>query len=86
MSGSLALHEREAPPRGVHDHFELASTAGVLRLTDPRRFGAVLWSDGLDVPPAQRLLAKLGAEPFDAAFTAEAMHAACRSRRSTICD
>ena len=40
MSGSLALHEREAPPRGVHDHFELASTAGVLRLTDPRRFGA----------------------------------------------
>jgi formamidopyrimidine-DNA glycosylase len=84
MSGSLALHERDAPPRGVHDHFELTSTAGVLRLTDPRRFGAVLWSDALDAPPARRLLDKLGAEPFDAAFTAEALHAACRNRRTSI--
>jgi formamidopyrimidine-DNA glycosylase len=84
MSGSLALHERDAPPRGVHDHFELISTAGVLRLTDPRRFGAVLWSDALDVPPALRLLGSLGAEPFDAGFTAQALHTACRSRRTSI--
>jgi formamidopyrimidine-DNA glycosylase len=84
MSGSLALHEHAAPPRGAHDHFELLSTAGVLRLTDPRRFGAVLWSDSLGMPPAQRLLAKLGAEPFDTAFTAVALHAACRHRRTTI--
>ena len=84
MSGSLALHERDAPPRGVHDHFELISTAGVLRLTDPRRFGAVLWSDALDAPPALRLLGSLGAEPFDAGFTAQALHTACRSRRTSI--
>jgi formamidopyrimidine-DNA glycosylase len=84
MSGSLALHEREAPPRGVHDHFELTSTAGVLRLTDPRRFGAVLWSDALDALPASRLLRGLGAEPFDAAFKAEALHAGCRRRRTSI--
>jgi len=84
MSGSLALHEREAPPRGVHDHFELVSTAGVLRLTDPRRFGAVLWSDALDAPPALRLLSGLGAEPFDTTFTAQALHAGCRNRRTSI--
>jgi formamidopyrimidine-DNA glycosylase len=84
MSGSLALHERDAPPRGVHDHFELISTAGVLRLTDPRRFGAVLWSDALDVPPAQLLLGSLGAEPFDATFTARTLHTACRSRRTSV--
>jgi formamidopyrimidine-DNA glycosylase len=84
MSGSLALHERAPPPRGVHDHFELVSTAGVLRLTDPRRFGAVLWSDGLDTAPAQRLLRGLGAEPFDVAFTAQALHAGCRRRRTSI--
>jgi formamidopyrimidine-DNA glycosylase len=84
MSGSLALHEREVPPRGVHDHFELISTAGVLRLTDPRRFGAVVWSDALDAPPASGLLGALGAEPFDAAFTAQELHAACRRRRTSI--
>jgi formamidopyrimidine-DNA glycosylase len=84
MSGSLALHECDAPPRGVHDHFELISTAGVLRLTDPRRFGAVLWSDALDAPPAQRLLGSLGAEPFDADFNAQALHTACRRRRTSI--
>jgi formamidopyrimidine-DNA glycosylase len=84
MSGSLALHERAPPPRGAHDHFELVSTAGVLRLTDPRRFGAVLWSDALDTPPALRLLSGLGAEPFDGAFTAAALHAGCRSRRTSI--
>lgn len=84
MSGSLALHERAAPPRGAHDHFELVSTAGVLRLTDPRRFGAVLWSEALDVPPARRLLSALGAEPFDSGFTAAALHAGCRCRRTSI--
>jgi formamidopyrimidine-DNA glycosylase len=84
MSGSLMLHERDAPPRGRHDHFELVSSAGTLRLTDPRRFGAVLWSDALDAEPARRLLAGLGAEPFDATFTAQALHAACRRRRTSI--
>jgi formamidopyrimidine-DNA glycosylase len=84
MSGSLMLHERTPPPRGRHDHFELVSTAGTLRLTDPRRFGAVLWSDSIDTNPAQRLLAGLGAEPFDPQLTAQALHAACRRRRTSI--
>jgi formamidopyrimidine-DNA glycosylase len=84
MSGSLMLHERVPPPRGRHDHFELVSSAGTLRLTDPRRFGAVLWSDSIDADPARRLLAGLGAEPFDPQFTARALHVGCRRRRSTI--
>ncbi len=84
MSGSLALHEHAAPRRGVHDHFELVSTAGVLRLTDPRRFGAVVWSDALGEPPASSLLGGLGAEPFDAAFTPQALHAGCRRRGTSI--
>jgi formamidopyrimidine-DNA glycosylase len=84
MSGSLRLHERNAPPRGRHDHFELVSSAGVLRLTDPRRFGAVLWARALDADPARKLLAGLGAEPFDASFDAKTLHAACRRRRTSI--
>ncbi|OYU85831.1 MAG: DNA-formamidopyrimidine glycosylase [Burkholderiales bacterium PBB5] len=83
MSGSLNL--AEAPgPAGVHDHFELQTTAGTLRLTDPRRFGAVVWSDGLAHDPAARLLARLGAEPFDPAFTPQRFHAALHARRTNI--
>ena len=56
---------------------------GILRLTDPRRFGAVLWSDALDAPPALRLLGSLGAEPFDAALHARRRcMPRCRSRRT----
>ena len=83
MSGSLNL--ADAPgPAGVHDHFELATSRGVLRLTDPRRFGAVVWSPGLEADPAAKLLAKLGAEPFDAALTPLAFHAALHGRRTTV--
>jgi formamidopyrimidine-DNA glycosylase len=84
MSGSLMLHEHAPPPRGRHDHFDLVSSAGTLRLTDPRRFGAVLWSDALDADPARRLLAGLGAEPFDPRLTAQALHAGCKRRRCSI--
>ena len=87
MSGSLALL---APPGEAsaqlaeHVHFELTSSQGTLRLTDPRRFGAVLWSAGLDVEPAARLLSRLGAEPFDAALTPQRLHAALRARKAAI--
>ena len=75
MSGSLNLAD-EPGPAGVHDHFELVTSRGVLRLTDPRRFGAVVWSAGLRADPAAKLLSRLGAEPFDAAMTPLRFHAA----------
>lgn len=84
MSGSLALHRGDAPPRGPHDHLEMRTTQGTLRLTDPRRFGAVVWSPALDVDPAHRLLASLGHEPFDEALTPEFLHACLQRRRAPI--
>ncbi len=83
MSGSLGLADAPPPP-GPHDHFELVTTRGTLRLTDPRRFGAVLWSDSLQADPAARLLARLGPEPFDAALTAESFHQALKARRTPV--
>jgi formamidopyrimidine-DNA glycosylase len=83
MSGSLAFSAGVGPP-GPHDHFDLATTQGTLRLTDPRRFGAVLWSPGLDSGMAARLLEGLGLEPFDAAFTGAYLHARLRGRRVAI--
>jgi formamidopyrimidine-DNA glycosylase len=83
MSGSLALQDAASEP-GPHAHFDLGTTQGLLRLTDPRRFGAVLWSSGLDAEPAATLLARLGAEPFDPALTPRVLHAALRRRKVAI--
>ena len=83
MSGSLAFEKTPGPP-GPHDHFDLVTEQGTLRLTDPRRFGAVVWSSGLDADPAATLLGRLGVEPFDPAFTGEHLYRALRTRRLSI--
>ncbi len=83
MSGSLALLAA-APAPGVHDHFDLVTSRGTLRLNDPRRFGAVVWSPGMDALPAAGLLRRLGPEPFDATLTPERFHAALQQRRTAI--
>jgi formamidopyrimidine-DNA glycosylase len=90
MSGSLAMlppmpaQADAAQPPGPHDHFDLHTDRGTLRLNDPRRFGAVVWSPALDLPPAATLLQRLGPEPFDPALTPARFHAALHSRRTPI--
>lgn len=83
MSGSLAFG-LGLGPAGKHDHAELVTDRGSLRLTDPRRFGAVVWAPGLAEQPAAKLLAGLGAEPFDPAFTDVDFHARLKGRRTPI--
>ncbi len=82
MSGALQFGPAGEP--GPHDHFDLVTTLGTLRLTDPRRFGAVVWSPGLTADPAAKLLARLGVEPFDPAFDGNYLHAALAGRRVAI--
>lgn len=84
MSGSLQFSEPPLAPPGAHDHFDLVTSRGTLRLTDPRRFGAVVWSAALDRDPAAALLARLGIEPFDAGFDGAYLHAALRRRRGAV--
>jgi len=83
MSGSLAFATQAGDP-STHDHFDLVTTRGTLRLTDPRRFGAVVWAPALHEGMAAKLLAGLGIEPFDAAFTGEYLHALLRGRKVAI--
>jgi formamidopyrimidine-DNA glycosylase len=83
MSGSLNFSDAPSAP-GRHDHFDLVCDRGTLRLTDPRRFGAVVWSDAIDLDPAARLLAGLGHEPFDPALTAPLLHLALQQRQAPI--
>ena len=83
MSGSLAFAEH-VPAHGPHDHFDLVTGRGTLRLTDPRRFGAVVWSPSTQTGPAAKLLAKLGLEPFDPRFDGAHLHAALRRRKVAV--
>lgn len=64
MSGSLRFAP-ELPVRGRHDHFDLLTSQGILRLNDPRRFGAVVYADSESAPLARKLLGRLGMEPLE---------------------
>jgi len=81
MSGSLRVLPPGTPP-GKHDHFDLVLGDRLLRLRDPRRFGAVLWTAG-DVA-AHPLLAHLGIEPLSRALTPARLHALTRGNRIAI--
>ena len=82
MSGSLRIMPVKTPPE-KHDHFDLVLDNGTLmRLRDPRRFGAVLWHQG--DPAAHPLLASLGPEPLEKDFDARYLYQATRGRSISI--
>ena len=79
MSGSLRLVALAEPAR-KHDHLDIVLCDGkALRLHDPRRFGAVLWTPSDTGHP---LLRDLGPEPWDA--TGEYLFSRSRNRRQSI--
>ncbi|MDP1559028.1 MAG: bifunctional DNA-formamidopyrimidine glycosylase/DNA-(apurinic or apyrimidinic site) lyase [Nitrosomonas sp.] len=86
MSGSLRLltatmQQQTSPQK--HDHFDLILDNGtVLRLKDPRRFGAVLWQ--IDDIMAHPLLANLGPEPLTTTFNESLLHEKTRGCRANI--
>ncbi len=81
MSGSLRVVDAGAPAQ-KHDHVDIFFGDKGLRLRDPRRFGAVLWSGG----DARRhpLLRSMGVEPLDAGFTGDYLYRATRGRSVCI--
>ena len=68
----------------MHDHFDLDTSQGLLRLHDPRRFGAVVFAPSQDSAPARKLLAHLGVEPLEGDFDAEVFYRQLKLRRSAI--
>jgi len=83
MSGSLRF-DAALPPPGAHDHFDLVTDRGTLRLNDPRRFGAVVYVDDEAAPWAVKLLGGLGMEPLGDAFDLDAFHAGLRRRKAAV--
>ena len=82
MSGNLRAVPA-ATPRLTHDHFDLVLDSGfALRFNDPRRFGSLLYTSA--DPNEHPLLARLGPEPFSAAFDAGYLYRITRGRRVAI--
>ena len=83
MSGSLQMVAASKPP-GPWDPFDILIMGGqCLRMRDPRRFGALLYSEDLSRHP---LLRHLGPEPFEAGFSGAHLHRRARGRRIAIRD
>ena len=82
MSGSLRIVPCGTPP-GKHDHVDIAFSGDrCLRLTDPRRFGAVLHTRG--DPLQHDRLAGLGPEPLGPAFDGRHLFTLSRGRRLAV--
>ena len=82
MSGSLRLLSAISPPQ-KHDHVDLVlDNDMILRLRDPRRFGAILWESGNVMH--HPLLAQLGPEPLAPAFNGNLIYEKTRGRSASI--
>ncbi|HZJ94693.1 MAG TPA: bifunctional DNA-formamidopyrimidine glycosylase/DNA-(apurinic or apyrimidinic site) lyase [Thiopseudomonas sp.] len=80
MSGSLRM-VKQGTPVEKHDHVDIELESGwVLRYTDPRRFGAMLWS--IEPPLQHKLLQRLGPEPLSDEFNVDYLFQ--RSRRRSL--
>ncbi|WP_044403643.1 bifunctional DNA-formamidopyrimidine glycosylase/DNA-(apurinic or apyrimidinic site) lyase [Pseudomonas sp. FeS53a] len=81
MSGSLRLVEAGLEA-ARHEHVDIELESGLaLRYTDPRRFGALLWS--LD-PHGHELLRNLGPEPLTEAFDGDRLFSLSRGRSMAV--
>jgi formamidopyrimidine-DNA glycosylase len=81
MSGCLRVLPATTPVQ-KHDHADLALDNGrVLRLTDPRRFGALLWQPA---GTTHELLQGLGPEPLSDAFDGAYLFARSRGRSGPV--
>lgn len=84
MSGHLRILPPATPPQ-KHDHFDLVVGGQLLRMTDPRRFGAVLWHAREDGAVEEHLLLRgLGVEPLEEKFSAQLLYRETRKRSATI--
>ncbi len=82
MSGSLRIVEPDMEPR-KHDHFDLLLDSGkAVRYHDPRRFGALLWTE--EDPQQHTLLRDLGPEPLEDGFDGDYLYQQSRHRTVSV--
>ncbi len=82
MSGCLRVVDAATPAK-KHDHVDIIFENGLcLRYTDPRRFGAILWTT--TDPLQHKLLQNLGPEPLTNAFSARYLSQQAHRRKVPI--
>lgn len=82
MSGSLRVLDVGTVVE-KHDHIDLEfANKKLIRLRDPRRFGAVLWTT--NNPLNHKLIRSLGPEPLGEDFNADYLFQASRKRKVSI--
>ncbi len=82
MSGSLSVLP-EATPHKKHDHVELHfANHKYLRFTDPRRFGAILWTD--EKAANHPLISSIGPEPLTNKFDGDYLYSISRNKKAAI--
>ncbi|MHA7841548.1 MAG: bifunctional DNA-formamidopyrimidine glycosylase/DNA-(apurinic or apyrimidinic site) lyase [Gammaproteobacteria bacterium] len=82
MSGSLRLCSPQTPLK-KHDHVVLQFAEGKeLRYHDPRRFGALVWTE--EPSQSHPLLVNLGLEPLSESFTVDNLLAKSQGKRKPI--
>ena len=82
MSGHLQIVS-ESDSIAKHSHLDIKlENEVILRFTDPRRFGAVLWTS--EPIEQHSLLNHLGPEPLSDDFSADYLYKITRNRRTTI--
>ena len=86
MTGVLRVLPPDVAP-GLHDHVDInleplqGERARILRFTDPRRFGCLLWQ----APgTTHELLANLGPEPLTDAFDGDVLWQRSRGRKAAV--
>ncbi|BFM04959.1 bifunctional DNA-formamidopyrimidine glycosylase/DNA-(apurinic or apyrimidinic site) lyase [Halioxenophilus aromaticivorans] len=85
MSGSLRILQGSGvqEPPAIHDHVDVIFSGNVaVRFTDPRRFGALLWTR--EPIGKHQLINHLGPEPLTDAFDAAYLYARSRTRKTAI--
>jgi len=81
MSGSLRILPADSRP-GAHDHIDLVIGMQCLRLRDPRRFGAFLYTS--TDPAKHKLIQHLGLEPLSDEFNGDYLYRLSRSRKVAV--
>ncbi|MDF1654695.1 MAG: bifunctional DNA-formamidopyrimidine glycosylase/DNA-(apurinic or apyrimidinic site) lyase [Coxiellaceae bacterium] len=81
MSGSLSIANQQTSLK-KHDHVDIITENNtILRYHDPRRFGAILWTNE---PNSHPRLLSLGPEPLSRSFNTQHLYKACQSKSAAI--
>ena len=81
MSGSMRVLNADTSI-GKHDHVDIVLSGNkIIRYTDPRRFGCLLWQKLNEIHP---LLQKLGPEPLTDTFNGEYLFTKSRNKHVAV--